>query len=123
METLVSVKLVTITCYKCGIVFGVAPSYKSNLIDSHDGFYCPNGHYQSYQSESEADKLRRQLESRERSLTVARNMSSFHERSASAQKGAKTRILNRIKKGVCPHCNRQFKNLHSHMESKHKETS
>ncbi|MCK5019821.1 MAG: hypothetical protein KAS32_22370 [Candidatus Peribacteraceae bacterium] len=121
MSNYVSVYLEEVTCSKCGVVFGLTQSHISQLRESHDTFHCPNGHSRYYPGESEKEKLQRKLESTEKSLTVARNMSDFHERSASAQKGAKTRILNRIKEGVCPHCNRQFKNLHRHMESKHKE--
>lgn len=121
MSNYVSVYLEEVTCYKCGVLFGLEQSHKKQLKESHDSFYCPNGHSQGYYGETEADKLRRKLESTERSLTVAKNMRDFHEKSASSQKGHKTRILNRIKKGVCPHCNRQFKNIHRHMESKHKE--
>lgn len=123
MDTFVTITLKSATCGKCGIVFGLEASHLTRLEESHDSFYCPNGHRRYYPGESATEKLQRELESKQRQLTVARNMRDFHEKSASAQKGHKTRILNRIKKGVCPHCNRQFKNLHSHMESKHKETA
>jgi len=38
-----------------------------------------------------------------------------------AEKAAKTRIKNRIGNGVCPCCNRTFKDLASHMKCKHPE--
>lgn len=37
-----------------------------------------------------------------------------------AQKNAEARrVQKRIHAGVCPHCNRTFQNLQSHMNSKH----
>ena len=123
MATYVTVTLVSMTCGECGVVFGLGQKHKQELEESHNSFYCPNGHCRHFPGESEKEKLRRKLESTERSLTVARNMSDFHEKSAQSQKGHKTRIINRINKGICPHCNRQFKNVHRHMESKHKETA
>ena len=36
-------------------------------------------------------------------------------------KAAKTRLKNRVGKGVCPCCNRSFANLKRHMASQHPE--
>jgi hypothetical protein len=41
------------------------------------------------------------------------------ERRRRAEKAAKTKIKNRVAKGVCPCCNRTFQNLADHMKSKH----
>lgn len=41
------------------------------------------------------------------------------ERSRNALKGVVTRTKNRISKGVCPCCNRQFKDLERHMTGQH----
>ena len=41
------------------------------------------------------------------------------ERSAAAYKGHLTRVKRRVGNGVCPCCNRTFKNLADHMTTKH----
>lgn len=37
------------------------------------------------------------------------------------RKGLLTRMKNRVGNGVCPCCNRHFKNLQGHMKTKHPE--
>ncbi len=71
-------------------------------------------------------KLKRQLEQAERNIKNeqkrtqwARNEAKQNEYRRRAEKAAKTRIKNRIANGVCPRCQRSFKNLHRHMKSKH----
>lgn len=53
------------------------------------------------------------------SRTEARRERRDMERSRNAYKGQVTKVKNRVSKGVCPCCNRYFKNLHRHMENKH----
>lgn len=110
-------------CYSCGVLFA------SNILPRRreDGgtFYCPNGHGQSY-TESEADKLRKQLtdeklkrEQAERDMEWAR----VAERKADAARAKVEKKLRlqtrRIEAGVCPHCQRTFKQLAAHMKCKH----
>ena len=37
-------KFVLVDCPSCGIVFGLPKLFKRALKESHDGFFCPNGH-------------------------------------------------------------------------------
>ncbi len=128
MGTYVGITLNTETCCRCGVVFGMESKHIQRLRNNHAFFYCPNGHSQYYTAESEAEKLRREIESKNNELRAERNSNEYlrvslsrQEKQTAVQKGQKTRIINRIKKGICPHCNRQFKNLHRHMDSKHNE--
>lgn len=48
-------------CINCGIVFAITKKYEDQLRKSHESFYCPNKHSQYYSSESDAEKLKKQL--------------------------------------------------------------
>lgn len=118
-------QLTTETCYKCGIVFAVPNYFKTSRLRDKESFYCPNGHSQAY-VESEADRLRKQLEQE-------RNRVEFHKRETEQAKrelhGANTQLSKtwntlartkaRVSKGVCPCCNRTFINVQRHMATKH----
>lgn len=43
----------------------------------------------------------------------------YTENRRRAEKAAKTRLKNRAKAGVCPCCNRTFKQLAAHMKTQH----
>lgn len=116
----------TETCCDCGVLFAMPASLIRNLRKTKRSFFCPNGHSQSYVGKTEAEKLREQLEAKERELererlrtNAARAEAQMAENSRRVTKGHLTRVKNRIKHGVCPCCNRQFKNLQRHMENKH----
>lgn len=111
-------------CCECGINFGIPESFKNTLLGNGETFYCPNGHSQYFANKK---SLEDKLKIKERELKEERDFSSRlydekedFKKKAAAQKGQKTKILNRIKNGVCPHCNKSFENLHDHMKSKHK---
>lgn len=128
--TTIIATLVSESCYKCGVVFGLESRHRDQLLKSHEDFYCPNGHSQHYISETEAERRARLAEERAKS---AENTAQFYrERAASnareaniqthrarALKGHVTRIKRRVANGVCPCCQRTFSNLAAHMETKH----
>lgn len=119
-------RLATEVCCACAVPFAMPDSLQREARkDPDQWFWCPNGHKQHY-AESEADKLRRQLEASrlraDRAETTARRQrerAQAAERSATAYKGVATRQRNRIARGVCPCCNRQFPSLRDHMAVKH----
>ena len=122
-----TLKLSTIVCYQCAVTFAVPISLHETLKDTGRDFYCPNGHCQVY-SRPKLNVLKEQLEGERKKnkrlndrLDTAIDLRDKYLRKFRAQKGQKTKILNRIKKGVCPCCNRQFENLHNHMKTKHPE--
>jgi len=127
----IQVTMETIICYKCAIPFGVPDSYKENLINTGESFYCPNGHSQCY-TEPKISVLQKKLEksmhdaeaeSRRLRDIIDRKNSSIGSitRQKSAIKGQLTKIKNRVKNGVCPCCNRTFKNLADHISLMHPE--
>lgn len=94
--------------------------------DNHDWFYCYRGHRQYFPGKSDEEKLKEQLENKERELASANKRREWtqqeleHEkRSKAAIKGQVTKMKKRAANGVCPCCKRTFANLASHMKTKH----
>lgn len=115
-------------CANCGITFGITSSFEQRRREDHKGFYCPNGHSNVYKGESETEKLRRRLDfARDNAARIAAERDQAKQ-DAKVQKGRATRFLNdrdrerkRAAAGVCPCCNRTFKQLARHMASQHPE--
>lgn len=111
-------------CCKCGIPFYMPTYHRNGLINNPgQSFYCPNGHGQHYAGKTEAEKLKDELQ-------------SFKERTSKRQEELENMLLDKINEnkklsnqikrthaGVCPCCNRTFKQLAAHMKSKHPEYS
>jgi hypothetical protein len=120
-EFTVALKFTRLCCSECGVPWGVPEGYERNRRDDHKTFWCPNGHAQHFPQESEAERLRKSLHA----ATLARESAERRAREAaeareSAEKDAK-RLKARAKAGVCPCCNRTFKQLAAHMKNKHPE--
>lgn len=120
--------LVVQSCVSCGMTFGVASDFDRRRREDHKSFYCPAGHPQIYTDKSEAEKLKQEVAQQNETISYLRTANtSLHSKiteknySIRALKAAKTRILNRVKHGVCPCCNRTFQNLQSHFKSVHPE--
>src|SRR5262245_61380364 len=90
-----------IRCGRCGIVFYVPEHWRSDKQETHEGFYCPNGHCRVYQ-ESEADRLRRQLKEKETSLQWEQNRNASLSRRLKQEAGKHRALRARVKAGVCP---------------------
>lgn len=126
MTTVRRITLTEITCCHCTIVFAVPEEWEKNRRETHSGFHCPNGHPLVFNGPSEAEKLRKELEQRERDLSAARNRATHledqraaAERSNSALRGVITRTKKRAQAGQCPACVRLFPNLAAHMGAQH----
>ena len=118
-DVMVSVTLKRVTCCECGIVFGLSETYIGERRADHGTFYCPNGDKQYYPAESDAERFKRRMVWAEQQRDSERRQHEVTKHRLRATKGAHTRTKNRIRQGVCPHCNRYFKNLHEHMLTKH----
>jgi hypothetical protein len=91
--------------------------------------FCPMGHtWVCGKTEAQIlrDKLDREKAARAHERSQAdqrqaelRDQRDAAERSARGHKGAHTRTKNRVRRGVCPCCNRHFENLQRHMDTKH----
>lgn len=112
------VELESTTCHNCGIEYAM-PRNKIRWHREHGGtFYCPNGHGEAF-SESEVQKLKKQLET-ERQLRATRERWLENEQSAHrATKGQLTKVKRRVSGGACPCCKRSFVKLAQHMKTKH----
>lgn len=126
MSTTLLVTIVTETCYKCGIPFGLEANFRNQRLNDHGNFYCPNGHCQHYIGETEAEKLKKQLDNaRQRVRSAEAREQSWRDQAETAEarrrgeKAAKTRLKKRIAAGVCPCCNRSFMDLQRHMQGQH----
>lgn len=53
-------------CIKCGMVYWVPNGWQEQRKQKHDTFYCPNGHTQFYTGQTEAEKLRAELDREKR---------------------------------------------------------
>ena len=114
--------LETIQCSACAILFGVPQQWEQERREDHKTFHCPNGHSQWYPYETEAERLKRQLDAQKTSTDYYRGKLSDTQNVLRATKGVVTRKrkeLARVKNGVCPCCNRSFQNLGNHMKSQH----
>ena len=113
-------KLHVLECGVCGIPHAIPDTMYRNCMADGGSWHCPNGHTLVFTT-TDADKLRAKLEKKERLISYQEERIEEWKRSAAAYKGQKTKLLNRVKNGVCPCCNRSFKNLHSHIQNKHPE--
>ena len=48
-------------CVSCGAPIALAKDHERDLRRTHRTFYCPNGHHLSFPSESDEERLRREL--------------------------------------------------------------
>lgn len=119
----VTITLESETCCTCGVVFGIESRHRAELRRKKErtSFYCPNGHSQHYIGDTEADKLRRELEWARSQRDSARSALKMTENTLRVVKGHKTRLKKRIANGVCPCCNRNFENVARHIKTKHPE--
>jgi len=114
----ISEEMVLEDCCSCGISFGITKSFYSSRRKTGQNFYCPNGHSMVYNN-SEYDNLKENAKKYHKWYDEEVERRCVAEGSLRATKGHLTRTKNRISKGVCPCCNRHFKDLAAHMENKH----
>lgn len=121
MNQTIFMTLEKIECAACGILFGISSDFKERRRSDHSGFYCPAGHSNVYKQENEEERLRKIIQIERAAADQIKATLSDTRKSLNAQKAQTTRIKNRIANGVCPCCNRSFKNILSHMNTKHPE--
>jgi hypothetical protein len=96
MDVLARVQLVT--CYKntCGVTFGLLTGYYTARRRDRAAFYCPNGHAQHFTSETEAERLAKELAWTRKDLEHVRVLHRDTERSNAALRGWATRRANKL---------------------------
>lgn len=107
-------------CINCGVRFGVPFGFTQYRRDDKRAFYCPNGHSMSYR-ESDLDVMRRERDRlKQENARLAQEANENAEAARRAEAEA-VRLKKRAGAGVCPCCNRTFKQLADHMKRKHPE--
>jgi hypothetical protein len=106
-----------VTVCTCGVLFAVPEKLLDQRRYDGESFYCPHGHSLSFKGErtTQEAKLRRANE-RNAQLTAENDQLDASRR---AYKGQATRLRKRAAGGVCPCCNRTFKELGRHMKDQH----
>lgn len=121
MSIAVNMTFETIDCPNCGMLFAITEELENRRRADGKSFYCPNGHSMSY-GDTVHDRLRDERARTARltaSLDQVRADRDALERSRSAVRGQLTKVKRRVANGVCPCCNRTFKDLAAHMTTQH----
>ena len=111
--------LFALNCASCGIEYAIPQDFVDRRRADHAAFYCPAGHSNVYQGLSVAENLRIELAAANRRTEMEANTRRAAERDAKAAKRKLRTLTHRVECGVCPHCQRTFKQLAAHMKAKH----
>lgn len=116
-------------CCACGGAFAVPLEFQKRCISTKRTFYCPVGHGQSYKGESDKDKAQRlagqldqertRLQQERQARISAEHAKDYAIRSRKAVSTRLKKVKHRVAHGVCPCCNRTFKQLAAHMAGQH----
>jgi hypothetical protein len=119
--------LVVVTCGSCGTKHAIPKDLDDDGRENGTKWYCPKGCHITY-VKTEISELKQQLkyseqsnEHKQQSIINLHNQLTDQKHKTRSEKAAKTRLKNRVKHGVCPCCNRTFKQLSEHMKIKHPE--
>jgi len=115
-------ELKEIQCGTCGVWHAIPQIMFDSCYKDGGFWHCPNGHSRGYDEGSLLNQLEKEKKRRkwaEKAEAGRREELRSAMKSLSAQKGVNTRLKNRAKAGVCPCCNRTFKQLAAHMKNKH----
>lgn len=116
------IEMESCVCGACGITWAMPRDYLNARRKDGKGFSCPNGDSRAYCTTTE-DRLRRELEQKERELTNARSRAMTAEHECQQITKAHKKMRSRVMNGVCPCCNRTFSNLREHMKTQHSDFS
>ncbi len=121
------ITLTSIDCGECGGSYAINERYRQQCADHGRAWTCPycrcswgysgNGALQKAQKELEAERARKQaaLERANQAEEAKRIAEAMEQR----HKAELSRLKKRAAAGVCPCCNRTFKQLAAHMKNKH----
>lgn len=129
MTTFVANTNLTVINCDCGGVYAISEKWRGQaekLGNFKHSWKCPYCRTERGYGEGtiddlkkEVDKLRREKDWAKQDAKDAHNEADHFRRSRDGMKGALVKTKKRICNGVCPCCNRHFKNLESHMKNKH----
>jgi DNA repair exonuclease SbcCD ATPase subunit len=113
--------LIVTSCW-CGIRLGVPRElYDLANRQKNKGIYCPVGHAFVFNNtlEEQLEEQKRETKRARQREDAVRDLLTHEEHSHRATRGHMTRIKKRVAAGVCPCCNRSFKDLARHMAGQH----
>lgn len=112
---LVSFTIEEVECCSCGHVIFMTDDFMTRRKRDHNSWYCiACGTNQSWRGESDIDKIRRERDAyKQREETIRADLEATRKKME--------RLNKRVTRGVCPCCNRTFKQLATHMKNKHPE--
>lgn len=119
-------QLTTINCGQCGGTYAIQERYRQEKKEAGGSWNCPYCKIGWGFGGGENARLKKQLE-KERQRTILERQQHDQTRAElehtelrrRAAQGQTTRIKNRVANGVCPCCNRSFKDLAAHMKTQH----
>lgn len=124
-----SSSLKVVNCYACAGTYAMSSQFLDTRTYDGKGWTCPYCKAPTIYGTSEKDELKKQLARQKESTTYQRREKEKYlqqrntlERSRNGMKGVLVREqkkLARVRRGVCPCCNRHFKNVQRHMDSQH----
>lgn len=119
--TTATITLVHQNCGACHRVFGMEWQFREAALADHSiTWHCPYcGSQHMFTGKTKEQRLREMLESANARASRLEGEKKLTAHQLRAQKAAKTRIKNRVARGVCPCCNRSFENLRRHMANQH----
>lgn len=109
-------------CCNCGVAFAMTADFQRRRRNDHKLFYCPSGHQQYYNGPSDRDRAQRLAGELDMERTRRQQAEKSADYATRARKAVSTRlrkVKTRVGHGVCPCCNRTFKQLAAHMDTKH----
>lgn len=106
----------------CGVAFALNDDFIHDRKRDRKSWFCPNGHSQWFPGETASDKAQRlagQLDMERTRRQQAEKSADYATRARKAVSTRLRKVKQRVGHGVCPCCNRTFKQLQAHMETKH----
>lgn len=115
MNATIAVQLDSVACFKCGVRWWIEADLKERWLREREKttFFCPNGHSQHFVGKTFDEQLS------EAKNEAARERAARDQ--AEAALATAKRKLQRMKKGLCPLCDKGFARLASHMKRAHPE--
>jgi hypothetical protein len=96
-----------------------AKSRQHDRGDKNVQWFCPNGHETVFSREAESVALRRERDILKQQIARYEQFALEKEREVAAAKAELKREHRRAVAGVCPCCNRTFRQLATHMRHMH----
>lgn len=111
----------TTSCCNCSCKFAINDDlWRQAYHKQKRSVYCPQcGVSLHWSGRTEEQRLKDQLAAERAQRDQVEAELQYQKNRTRAEKAAKTRIKNRVGAGVCPCCNRTFKQLAQHMADKH----